>query len=133
MRRDDGTLQQDDGTTTNGGGTFCAGDTEGGTFCARATGCGTFCAAGSTAGGTFCPAHPQGGAGAASVEMLGIRAGASRPRCVAVSTESSTDLYHTVYPMPALPKGLSPRGSFVYPVLPPIYPVARMTHGGSHC
>ena len=133
LQQDDGTLQQDAGTTTNGGGTFCAGDTEGGTFCARATGCGTFCAAGSTAGGTFCPAHPQGGAGAASVEMLGtLRAGASRPRCVAVSTESSTDLYHTVYPMPALPKGLSPRrGSAVYPVLPPIYPVARMTHGGS--
>ena len=107
LQQDDGTLQQDDGTTTNGGGTFCAGDTEGGTFCARATGCGTFCAAGSTAGGTFCPAHPQGGAGAASVEMLGtLRAGASRPRCDAVSTGD-------------------------YSMMPPIYPATRMTRGGS--
>ena len=107
LRRDDGTLQQDDGTMANGGGTCCTGDTESGTFCARATGCGTFCAAGSTAGGTFCPAHPQGGAGAASVEMLGtLRAGASRPRCDAVSTGD-------------------------YSMMPPIYPATRMTRGGS--
>ena len=145
LQRDDGTLQQGAGTMTNGGGTFCGGDTEGGTFCAGATEGGTFCAgateggtfcaggtgggtfcaggtgggtfcagdagsgifytAGSSAGGTFC-AHPQGGAGAASSEILGtLRAGASRPRCDAVSTGVST--------------------------MPPIYPVTRMTHGGS--
>ena len=144
LQRDEGTLRRDpDGIMTNGDGTFCAGDTTGGgtfragdtgggTFCAGDTGGGTFCAVGSTAGGTFC-AHPDAVGGASSVEMLGtLRTGAARPRCVAISTASSTDLYHTVYPMPTLPNGLAPRrGSSAYPILPPIYPIARMTHGGS--